>query len=57
MFGSLLKAAVGVVLTPIAVVVDIVTLPATADTPHRGAFDNTGHMLNSVGKNIDKALK
>lgn len=57
MFGNLLKAAVGVVLTPVALAVDIVKIPVTSDDHRRSAFEQTESMLESVGDNISKALK
>lgn len=56
MFGNLFKAAVGVVLTPVAVAVDIVKIPVTSDDHRRSAFEQTEKMLESVGDNISKAL-
>lgn len=49
MLGNLLKAAVAIVAAPVALVVDIVTLPASAEHPTRGAFDRTAAMLDAVG--------
>lgn len=57
MIGNLLKAAVGVAVTPVAVVVDILTLPASAEDPARGAFGRTEKVLKSVGENIEKAVQ
>lgn len=60
MFGmieKLTKAAVAVALTPVAVVVDVVTLPATSCDLHRGPFDNTGNLLKSAAKNVEEAIK
>ena len=55
MFGSLLKAAVAVAVSPIAVVVDVVTLPATA-FENKDAFHRTSALLESAGKNVMKAV-
>jgi hypothetical protein len=55
MFGSLIKATVGVVLTPVALAVDIVKLPASS-YDGKSAFEHTEKMLESVGDNISKAL-
>lgn len=55
MFGNLLKAAVAVVVSPVAVVVDVVTLPATA-FERKDAFHRTASLLSSSGKNIMKAV-
>lgn len=49
MLDNLLKAAVAIVAAPVALVVDIVTLPASAEHPTRGAFDRTAAMLDAVG--------
>lgn len=57
MFSNLFKAAVATALTPVAVVVDIVKLPVTADDHRRSPFEETNKMLESVGDNISKALK
>jgi hypothetical protein len=57
MFGKLLKAAVGVALSPVALAVDIVTLPASAENPRSGAFDRTAKMLSDAGKNVSDAVK
>lgn len=57
MFGNLLKAAIAVVAAPVALVVDIVTLPASAEHPIRGAFDRTAAMLDAAGDNMKQAVK
>jgi hypothetical protein len=64
MFGSLLnlaegitKVAVGVVVTPVALVKDIVTLPLNADDYHKGPFDSTSKALGLIGEGIDDATK
>ena len=57
MFGNLLKAVVAVAAAPVALVVDFVTLPASADNPTRSAFDRTAAMLDAAGDNIKKAVK
>lgn len=60
MFGmleGLAKATVAVALTPVAVVADVVTLPASADDPRRGPFDRTANMLETAGDNIKEALQ
>jgi hypothetical protein len=55
--SSLTKAAVAVVATPVALAVDVLTLPASSMDPHRGPFDRTEEMLDAVGKNISAAVK
>ncbi len=57
MIFNLLKAAVGTVLLPVAVVVDAVTLPASATDLRKGPFDRTGNLANTIGKNIKEALE
>lgn len=57
MLGNLTKAAVAVALTPVAVVADVVTLPASAEDPRRGPFDKTGALLKAAGENIKQAVK
>ena len=57
MLFELVKAATAVALSPVALVVDIVTLPASAEDPRRGAFDRTAALLDSAGKNVSKAVK
>ncbi len=59
MFGmltNLAKAAVGVVVAPVALVADVVTLPATAGDLHRGPFDNTDKVLSNTMKNLQDAI-
>lgn len=57
LLGSLAKAAVGVVVAPVALAVDIVTLPASASELHRGPFDRTAKVLDSIGENIKDAVE
>ena len=60
MFGmleNLTKAAVAVALTPVALAVDIVTLPSSACDIHKGPFDKTGDLLKAAGENIYKAVE
>jgi hypothetical protein len=54
--GNLTKAVVAVALTPVAVVVDVVTLPASADRGDDHPFGLTAKLLNSAGKNVEKAI-
>jgi hypothetical protein len=56
LLGNLTKAAVAVALTPIALVVDIVTLPASAYRGDDHPFGRIGHLLNAAGKSVNKAL-
>ena len=64
MFGTLAnfatgltKVAVGVVVAPVALVADIVTLPASAEDPRRGAFDKTAAALGLASDGITDAVK
>ncbi len=56
MIGNLFKAAVSVALTPVALAVDLVTLPASADDLRRSPFDRAGKLLNAAGDNINKEV-
>lgn len=52
--SNLTKAAVAVVVAPVAVVADVVCLPATAfEDTH--PFGMTAKLLDNAGKAIDKA--
>lgn len=55
--SNLAKAAVATVLTPVAVVADVLTLPASSMDPHRGPFDRTEAMLKSAGECFQEAIK
>lgn len=54
---NLTKAVIAVAVTPIAVVADIVMLPADAEDINRPAFSRTGGLLKAVGTAIDQAVK
>jgi hypothetical protein len=54
--GNLTKAAVAMALTPVALVVDLVTLPASANRGDDHPFGRTGELLNAAGKNVSKAI-
>jgi hypothetical protein len=56
MLGNLAKAAVSVAVAPVALAVDIVTLPASAEDPHRGAFDRTAALLDNAGDCVKAAV-
>lgn len=56
MFSSLIKAAIGVVVTPVALAVDIVSIPETA-YEDKDAFSNTTKVLGDIGKNITNVLE
>jgi len=58
MFGllnNLAKAAVATVVTPVAVVADVVRLPVTADN-NSSAFELTEKSLEGIAKNLSKAI-
>lgn len=55
MFNRLVKAAVAVTLSPVAVVADVVRLPSTA-FDGKPAFGLTESMLNAAGENVAKAV-
>jgi hypothetical protein len=56
LFTNVLKAAVAVVVTPVAIVADVLTLPASSMDPHRGPFDRTASMLGAAGDCIKAAI-
>jgi hypothetical protein len=56
MLANLTKAAVAVAVSPIALVADLVTLPASSMDPHRGPFERTGNMLNTAGECVTRAI-
>ena len=55
MLGNLLKAAIAVALTPVAIVADVVTLPASAFRDDH-TFGITGSLLRAAGENVSKAV-
>jgi hypothetical protein len=54
---NLTKAAVAVVLTPVAVVADIVTLPASAEKRGAHPFGKTGALLKAAADAANEAVK
>lgn len=54
---NLTKAAVAVVISPVAVVADVLTLPASSIDPHRGPFDRTAAVLEAAGRCFSEAVK
>ena len=56
-FGSLTKAALNVVAAPIALVVDVVTLPVSSTELHKGPFDRTANCLNRAAESTNDALE
>lgn len=57
MLNNLTKAAVAVAAAPVAVVADILTLPATSLDPRRGPFDKTAGVLKQASDAFDAAVK
>lgn len=57
MIFNLLKIAVAVVAAPVAIIADIVTIPASSCDLRRGAFDKTSSVLDSIAKNFNEAVK
>lgn len=53
MFDKLLKAAVGVVVLPIDVAVDVATLGGTLTDKE----SQTAKRIDQIGKNVDEALE
>lgn len=56
MISKLAKAAVAVAVTPVALVVDVVTMPASADRGDSHPFKRTGQLLEVAGKNVKEAV-
>lgn len=59
MFGmleKLTKATVAFALSPVALAVDIVTLPASAYRGDSHPFGRTEKLLDSAGENIKKSI-
>ena len=57
MMENLLRGAAGVVLSPMAAVVDVVTLPESSLDPHRGPFERTNKILKTINEYFNKTLK
>lgn len=57
MLSNLTKAAVAVVVTPVALVADVITLPASALDHRREAFGRTEAMLKAAGDATTEAVK
>jgi hypothetical protein len=55
LLSNLTKAAVNVAISPVALAVDLVTLPLSAENGD-DAFERTSDRLAAAGKNIKKAL-
>lgn len=58
LFTNLAKAAVGVVIgAPVALVADILTLPASASDERSGPFQRTGNVFDNVRNCFNEAVK
>lgn len=53
---NLTKAAVSVAVAPVAVAVDVVKLPVTADSLEN-PFKHTEKVLNNAGECVNEAIK
>lgn len=53
------KVAVGVVVAPVALAVDVVTLPVSAEdpNPNHGPFDRTAGAIKLVANGVETATK
>lgn len=51
------EVATGVVVAPVALAVDVVTLPASAEDPRKHPFDRTAKALGLVGEGVKDAVK
>jgi hypothetical protein len=56
MISNLLKAAVSVALSPVALVVDVVTFPAST-LDGNDPFKRTGALLKNAGDCVSEAVK
>lgn len=56
-FSNITKAALNVAVAPVALAVDVLTLPASSTDLHRGPFDRTGNCLNRAAKATGDALE
>jgi hypothetical protein len=54
--SDLLKATVAIVMTPVALTIDVLTLPASAERGDSHPFNRTGFLLKSIGKNVKKVI-
>jgi hypothetical protein len=54
-FKSLVKATVAVAVTPVAIAVDLVKLPATADS-NKHPFQHTKEMAKAAADNLKNAV-
>lgn len=56
MIKNLLKSVIGVAITPVAVISDILTLPSSAYSG-KSPFKNTENLIDSVKKNVNKVIE
>lgn len=56
MITKLTRAVIGVALTPITVIADIITLPSSAYNDQK-PFGKTASIVNIISKNIKDSLK
>jgi hypothetical protein len=54
---SIAKSLIAAAATPVAVLADVLTLPASSMDPHRGPFERTAAVLRTVGENFNAAVK
>lgn len=52
LLGNLIGTAIDVAVLPVRLAVDVVTLPASADDPERGPFDNTAKGLKDIADDL-----
>jgi hypothetical protein len=58
MLANLAKAGVATVLAPVAVVVDVVSMPfADVGDYNKPMFDKTGKLLSAAGEAVKEAVK
>lgn len=57
MLLNILKAATSVALTPVAVVADVLTMPASAERGDAHPFGRTGALLSNAGECIADAVR
>ena len=55
--GNLAKAALNVAATPVALAVDLATLPASSMDLRKGPFDRTAKCLRRAGEATEDALE
>jgi hypothetical protein len=55
--ANLTKAAIAAAVSPVALIADVLTLPASSMDPHRGPFERTAGILNTAGACVVQAIK